>query len=350
MARQGALGAALIFAAFSPVFIPDFAARAAQKSSLEQLSKAPKFHGTVLMVKEGKVVFQAAQGYCDIRSQKKLEMNSAFNLASVSKQFTALAIAQLVEAGKLRYEDKIQKYLKLPYPEITVDHLLGHRSGLPDYIELAEEEWDTDQLLTNADILNLFRKHKPALAFKPNSKYDYSNTGYAFLASLVEAVSKQSFADYLKAHVFTPAGMQDSFVYQPGKSKPLVKGMAYQRNQLVGDDLTWMDGVVGDGGIYSSALDLRKWQEALFQGKLISKAGLKMLFQPGQLNNGKTTDYGYGWVIDEEGDLVWHNGSWAGFRTLISYQISEDFLTIVLNNSGYEDNDGLVEKISKDLQ
>lgn len=317
---------------------------AAPKTATEVFAAAPQFNGTVLIAYEGKVLYQTAQGFTDPSGKQKLSLASTFNLASLSKPFTALAVAQLVEDGKLGFGDKVQKYLDLPYPDITIDQLLGHRSGLPDYIELAEEHWE-GELLTNADVLKLFREHKPALEFTPNSKYEYSNSGYALLASVVEAVSKQSFANYVQTRILDPVGMKDSFVYQPGKSKPVVKGMEWKNKQWAANDLTWMDGVVGDGGIYSSVLDLHKWQQALFKGRLVSAPTLKRMFTAGRLNNGKATEYGYGWVVESDSETVWHDGSWAGFRTQFSYDPTQDLLSIALNNSTFEDNNDLLDAL-----
>ncbi len=338
------LGVLLLTLSYSPH--PSGRAFAAGLTPAETavFAQIPRFNGTVLIASAGRVIFAAEQGYADPGRKKKLKLTSAFNLASVSKPFAALAVAQLVEAGKLRFEDKVNKYLPLPYPNITVDQLLGHRSGLPDYIALAEDHWE-GKLLTNAGILQLLRKHKPALEFAPNSKYEYSNTGYALLASLVEAVSKLSYADYVQKYIFAPAGMKDSFVYQPGKSKPEVKGLAWKGRRLELDDLTWMDGVVGDGGIYSSVVDLHKWQKALFSGQLLSATTRKRLFTPGRLKNGTATEYGYGWVLEKDSKEVWHNGSWAGFRTQFSYDPSTDLLTLVLNNVGFEDYNPLLEAL-----
>ncbi len=338
-----ALGLVTLSLGFAPE-ISGPAQAAAPTTAAEVFQMHPQFNGTVLIAYQGKVLYQSAQGFSDPSRKQKLSLASAFNLASLSKPFTALAVAQLVEDGKLRFDDKVQKYLDLPYPEITIDQLLGHRSGLPDYISLAEAHWE-GELLTNADVLELFREHKPALEFSPNSKYEYSNTGYALLASVVEAVSKQTFASYVKTNILDPVGMKDSYVYQPGKSKPAVKGMAWKGQQLEEDDLTWMDGVVGDGSIYSTVLDLHKWQQALFKGRLVSAPTLKRMFTAGRLNNGKATEYGYGWVVEPDSEMVWHNGSWAGFRSQFSYDPTEDVLSIALNNTGYEDNDGLLEAL-----
>ncbi len=327
-----------------PPVIGGCAQAAAPKTTAEVFQQSPRFNGTVLIAYQGKVLYQSAQGFNDPSRKQKLNLASAFNLASLSKPFTALAVAQLVEDRKLRFDDKVQKYLDLPYPDITIDQLLGHRSGLPDYISLAEAHWE-GELLTNADVLKLFRAHTPALEFSPNSKYEYSNTGYALLASVVEAVSKQTFANYVKTNILDPVGMKDSYVYQPGKSKPAVKGMAWKGQKLEINDLTWMDGVVGDGGIYSSVLDLHKWQEALFKGRLVSAPTLKRMFTAGRLDNGKATEYGYGWVVEPDSEMVWHNGSWAGFRSQFSYDPTEDLLAIALNNTGYEDNDALLEAL-----
>lgn len=309
------------------------------------LDRSPGFSGVVLLAEQDQIYFRAARGFSDHSRRQSLGPGASFNLASLSKPFTALAIAQLAEAGQLDYADPIQKYLDLPYAGITIDQLLGHRSGLPEYMALAAQHWDTRRTLYNRDVLALYRQHRPALNFAPGSRFEYSNAGYVLLAAIVEAASGQSFADYLKAHVFAPAGMRSSFVYVPGASQPVVKGMRQLGPLALPDDLGWLDGVVGDGGIYSSAPDLFRWHQALLAGKLLSPAGLARLYAPGKLSDGQATDYGYGWALDPKSQVRWHNGAWAGFRSLLVHNPENGILAIILSNNGYQESHQLLQRL-----
>ncbi len=315
------------------------------RSYQEAFDQYRQFNGAVLISKEGKIVFQAAKGFTDYQRTAKLNPASAFNLASLSKPFTALAINQLAETGQLLLTDKVQKYIPLPYPDITIDQLLGHRSGLTEYLDLADQHADSSKTLHNRDVLKLYQRYRPTLLFKPGSQYQYSNAGYVILALLVEAVSKQSFASYVQNHIFEPAGMKNSFVYEPGKTVPLVKGIRQLGPMRLENDLGWLDGVVGDGGIYSSVIDLYHWQQALWQAKLISKAGLERMISPGKLNDGSLTSYGYGWVVNPAHHLVLHNGSWVGFRSLLVYNHKRGHLIVALNNNGAENNQQILEAL-----
>ena len=306
------------------------------------------FNGVVLVAENGKVIYKGANGYADFKNKVKLTTNSVFNLASVSKQFTAMAIMILAERKKLNYQDNINKYLPgLPYTNITILNLLQHTSGLPDYLDLAEENWDSEKTITNKDVLDLFKQYKPKVEFKSATKYEYSNTGYAFLASIVESASGQNFEKFIQENIFNPLKMTNSYVYNPktAASRKSPRAYGYSKKFKL-DDITYLDGVVGDGGIYSNVDDLFKWDQALYTEKLVKLATLKKAFEQGKLNNGEDFDYGFGWeVIDE--NTVYHSGVWAGFRTSISrYRDSKDTVIILTNNSN-ENTDKVEDKMEK---
>lgn len=156
------------------------------------------FNGVILVSQKGKIVYEKANGISDYKTKKPLTIDSTFNLASVSKQFTAMGIMILKEKGKLTYNDSIMKYLpNLPYKNVTIENLVHHTSGLPDYLELVEEKWDAKKMLTNNDVVALFSKYKPKVVFTAGKKYEYSNTGYAFLASIIEKASGQTFDQFM---------------------------------------------------------------------------------------------------------------------------------------------------------
>lgn len=178
-------------------------------SLIQKLSSNKEFNGNVLIAEKGKVIYKNSFGLANETSKEKLNENSIFELASVSKQFTAFAIVILKEKGKLKYEDKIGEILPQLsfYKNITVRNLLNHTSGLPDYMKildslLIDETWnDGTKIATNKDILDVYEKYKPSLLFEPNEKWEYSNTGYAILASIIEKVSGKSYAEFLKSEI-----------------------------------------------------------------------------------------------------------------------------------------------------
>ena len=327
-------------------------------SLFQKLSSNKEFNGNVLIAEKGKVIYKNSFGLANETSKEKLNENSIFELASVSKQFTAFAIVILKEKGKLKYEDKIGDILPQLsfYKNITVRNLLHHTSGLPDYMKildslLIDKTWDNKtKIATNKDILDVYEKHKPGLLFEPNEKWEYSNTGYAILASIIEKVSGKSYAEFLKAEIFKPLKMNNTFVYtrrlKPQSLKNYAFGYVYSDSlktnqlpdQIKGMDLYvyTLDGIVGDGTVNSTINDLLKWDRNLYTNQLVSKNGLDEIFNPTTLNNGIKTKYGFGWFIDNNetfGKIVNHSGSWPGYISYIERHIDNDKTIILLQNN-----------------
>ncbi|HEY9840349.1 MAG: serine hydrolase domain-containing protein [Candidatus Sericytochromatia bacterium] len=318
---------------------------------LRKLADKGKFNGVALLAKNHKIVFEKAYGFQDIASKKPMSTASCFNLASLSKPLTATAILMLYDAGKLKLDDPISKYLPdLGYDGVTIRHLLTHTSGLPDYIELAQEHWDTKASKGNADVVKLLSKYGDELAFKPGSKYEYSNSGYALLAAIAEKASGQKLPDFLAAKVFKPLGMNSSFVLTPTttRRKDACRVYAYTRKgkSMVADKITSLDGVYGDGGVYASAEDLFRFDQALYTGKLLKPATLKQAFTSYKIK-GKATDYGFGWDIAE--GSVSHTGSWDGFQNNFNRYIDDGDTSILLTSVDNENNDAILEKIEASL-
>ena len=165
---------------------------------LSAQAKHFRFNGNVLVAENGKVVFQKSYGYADFDSKRLLNDSSVFELASISKQFTATAILLLKDKNKLKLTDSLTQYFpELPYKGITLYHMLTHTSGLPDYEEAMNNKWDRRKIAFNADMIAFLAREKPPLVFTPGSRWEYSNTAYALLASIVEKVSGLTFSAYL---------------------------------------------------------------------------------------------------------------------------------------------------------
>ncbi|MCP4154721.1 MAG: beta-lactamase family protein [bacterium] len=302
-------------------------------SFLSEMHSTGKFNGTVLLAENGRVLFKKPYGFNSVKRKKHLTTVSSFNLASVSKQFTAMGIMLLAEEGKLNYDDKVNKFLpSLEYEGITIRHLLNHTSGLADYIELCiKAKWPPSKTFDNNDLLALFKSRKPALAFKPGEKYEYSNTGYVCLASIIERASGQPIHTFMAERIFKPLGMKNTDVVNLYYNRDLA-------NRVFGfdgdkeNDLINLDGVAGDGAVYSSVEDLFIWDQALYTEKLVSKATLKKAYSPGILNSGNKTGYGFGWSIDGN-NVVSHDGSWVGFRSFIRRDMNQKSTFIILDNS-----------------
>ncbi|MBM3461055.1 MAG: beta-lactamase family protein [Armatimonadetes bacterium] len=308
-----------------------------------------KFNGVVLVSQSGKVVFNQAYGLADYKTKRRLTVDSVFNLASVSKQFTAMAVMILNERGRLRYDAEVRSVVPgFPYAGITIRNLLHHTSGLPDYFEIAEAHWDESRNLTNQDVLALLKKYGGQLDFKPGSKHDYSNTGYAVLASVIEVASGKSYAEFLREAIFAPLGMTSTFVYSPRAIQSYASRRAYgYASDWTLDDMSYLDGVVGDGGIYSTTGDLFRWDRGLAENRLVKETTLREAFTSGRTTRGKAFAYGFGWNVED--GKVWHDGSWAGFRTSIVRVPDDGDSVIILNNNSNENLDEIDTRLEKIL-
>ena len=299
--------------------------------------------GTVLVAEAGKVIYQKGFGYANMDTKEKLEPKSVFRLASVSKQFTAMCIMMLKEQNKLNYDDDLHKYLpELDYEGVTIRHLLWHTSGMPDYIDFMSRFYSDDEWYVNDVVIKKMAKHHPEKEFEPGERYEYSNTGYLLLGSIVERVSGVSFKEFLHQNIFDNIGMSSS-IFPFGKNE--FKEMAdrvrgYKKTKdggYVDDDYTDYDyDVCGDGGVFSNVVDLFKWNEALYTEKLVKQETIQEAYKPYVLNDGSVGDYGFGWNLYEvdSNKIVGHSGSWIGFRTHIVRDITNKHCVIILTNIG----------------
>jgi len=317
---------------------------------LTPLFESAKINGNFLVAENGKIIYNKSFGLANELSKEKLKKQSVFELASCTKPFTAMAISILKENGKLNLADNIIKYFpELPgYENISILNLIHHTSGLPDYFPLMDSLWDKSKIATNQDVIDLFSIYKPEALFTPNTKHEYSNTGYVLLATLIERVSGQSYAEFLEENVFHPLKMKNSLVYRrryaPQKVKNYALGYLYLKTEnklILPDDygktsmVFWLDGIVGDGTVNSTVLDLFKWDRALYSTKLVSQESMAEIFSNGILNDGTIGKHGFGWRImdtPEYGTIVRHSGGWPGYLSYIERDIDHDKTIIILQN------------------
>ena len=304
--------------------------------------------GNILVYENSEVVFQSSDGLRSINPIDSLTLNSQFRLASVSKQFTGVAIMKLKQAGNLDYDQKVSTILTdFPYDNISIRNLLLHTSGLADYEKIIEENFIPQDpikqyLLGNNEILKIFFDVNPDLNFQPGEQWEYSNTGYMILASVVEKVSKQHFRDFLKKNIFEPFRMSNTklYNYQEGIDPNMPNRVfGYQKALNQKDyklnDYHIVNDVRGDGGIYSTLNDLFKWNMALVNYKVLPKEYLDEAWSWGILNNGEKTTYGFGWFIEDKTKpkTVSHAGGWVGFGTYLFNEIENKSGYIVLTNN-----------------
>ena len=316
-------------------------------------NKRYDFHGSVIIAKKGKVVFKDHYGFADFRKKTLINNSSIFQLASVSKQFTAAAIMILVEKGELKLEDEVTKYYPdFPYQGVTVSNLLNHTAGLPKYFWLAEHKWKQDHAPSNKEMMDLMARHKVQRFFSPGASFDYSNTGYFVLASIVEKISGTDFGSFAQKEIFEPLGMKDTYVYRfeidAIKENQLKGYRLYKRRWHAPIEGTVNDAIVGDKNVYSTTEDMMRWVQGLNSGRLLSKKSLEQMYTKGKTKYNKEVPYGFGFRIkenEEDGKIVYHNGKWNGFSTSLMQYPEDDLVVITLEHSKYSSMKTLNAKI-----
>ncbi len=308
-----------------------------------RLHKRHGFIGTVAYSEHGEILYEKAFGHEDLRRKSPFTLNSSFQLASVSKMFTATAIMILKQEGKLDYEDDVKKFLPdFPYEGITIRMLLTHRSGLPRYMSLAHDEWKRkSKPLTNEAMYDLFKEHKPTTYGKPDEYFHYCNTNYAFLANIIEVVSGQPFNSFMQQFIFEPLEMNDSFVYHMNNDENVsayisegVPGYRYKGWRPYRQRNEYLNGVMGDKGVYSSVADMMKFDQALYNGTLVNDSILSEAFVKGSPKyNRRKDNYGFGWRIRRNQDsTVYHYGWWKGFRAFYIRDMKQGKTIVMLSN------------------
>ena len=314
----------------------------------------------VLVKKDGRVVFERGYGVKELRTGSKIDTKTDFRLASVTKQFTAMAIMLLVHDGKLRYETAVGEIFT-EFPEygkkITVRQLLNHTGGLPDYEDLMDATekakgtiWSPEKQIQDAEALTLLESATKG-KFAPGTKWDYSNSGYVLLGVIVAKVSGKPFGDFLHERIFAPLKMSDTMVYQKGKNP--VPNRAYghtkDANGFKETDQSSTSATLGDGGVYSNVDDLSNWDDALRNHTLLSAEEMEPALEPAKFGSvkdavlpddapaalhGVPVEYGFGWFLDPyKGHArMWHYGDTMGFKTAIQRFTKEGLTVIVLCN------------------
>lgn len=321
-------------------------------SLLQRRLKRNGFRGTALVAYKNQVLMQYANGYADYRSKEKIKVESTFQLASVSKSFTATSIMILKEKGLLDFDDLAQKHIpEFPYDNISIKHLLQHTSGLQNYMYLVDNYWKNDSVISNEDVLDLLVEYNLPLNNKPGKRFLYSNTGYAMLALLVERVADISFAEFVDQQIFKPANMSRSFTFDYQILDTIsdrVVGYNRRGRRLFRYNYEPNDMILGDKSVFSNVNDLFRYQKALNSYSIVKESTLEEAYTKGITSSRykRSFNYGYGWRLKEENghDLVYHNGLWHGFSSTLTRDRSSDVTVILLNNTT-----GSISSIKMDL-
>lgn len=284
----------------------------------------------VMVILRGDVKRADGLGMANLEQDVPISPTTNFRLASVTKQFTAMAITMLVEDGLLGLDEPVREVLNgIPAAAdmVTVRHLLQHQSGLQDYESLIPDGFEGQ--VRDADVLT-FIASTDSLYFTPGTRYQYSNTGYALLALIVETRSGLSFPDFLRTRIFEPLGMTGTKAFVNGVNDVPERAFGYtvEDGSVTFSDQSQTSAVLGDGGVYSSIHDLYKWDQALYGSELVNDSLMTLVFTPG------LSGYGFGWRIDTfQGHLRYgHTGSSRGFRTVIHRYPDDELTVIILTN------------------
>ena len=332
-----------------------------------------KLNGVMLVAVRDTVLIEYAYGELkltgepprrDVPENNRITETTLFDLASISKQFTAVSVLQLCAQGKISLDDTITLYFpNLPYRGVTIKHLLTHTSGIPEYFKFKYTVYGSAAFVDNQHLLRVLEKQKYAKTFQTGTKFEYVNTNYAILAALVAQVSGMPFEEYVHENIFKPAGMENTCFFTEIVGIDAKHGKKYADVDPKSEDVNVkalpsdvpiaighrkggvlakydrLNGVLGDKGIYSNVEDMLRWANAMFVDyKILPKEWVDLASQrENQLKDGSSpaSIYGYGYRIEESpehGKLVYHGGLWNGFQNLFLYRPSDNVVIIFLSN------------------
>ena len=290
---------------------------------------------SLLVVKAGKTIRAESFGLANVELQVPVKPESIFQSGSVGKQFTATAVMMLVEEGKVGLDDPLTKYFKTApaaWKGVTIRELLSHTAGFGDYPKdfNFRKDWTEDELLKLVETI--------PLAYRPGTKWEYSNLGYLTLGILIHRVTGEFYGDVLQKRIFQPLDMRSTRIISEADIIPnrsagyrLVKGEL--KNQ---EWVAPMVNTTADGSLYFSILDLAKWDAALYTEKLLKRGSFDLMWTPVVLKNGQRNKagYGFGWFIEQRDGhrCVHHDGSWQGFQTAIDRYVDDQLTVVVLAN------------------
>ena len=300
---------------------------------IRALANRSQFSGSILVSEHGQAIYENGFGFADVKNKVPFTTTTPCYLASLSKQFTAMAVMILQEQGKISYADPLSKFFpEFPFyaQKVTIRNLLNHTSGISDYVGLGLEHPG----LTNRDVFKALIA-LDSLEFTPGEKFQYSNSNYILLAMIIEKISGTSYREYLKQHIFDPLSMNNTFVRDESHPPASAAARAYNR---FGDDADYDLLTYGEGGIYSSVHDMYKWDQSLYTEKLVKKSTLSEAFKRATLNDGTISGYGFGWALakyDTE-TIMAHAGRYGGFNTYIKRFPDEQSAIIFLTNHDFK--------------
>jgi CubicO group peptidase (beta-lactamase class C family) len=298
-----------------------------------------RLNGSVLLAFGNQVFYQNEIGYKRLNkktSDNAIDNATIFELASISKQFTAVAILKLIEEKKLSLSDDVTKFLpSFPYKNITIKHLLTHTSGLPEYMDFPEKDFNQKEPLSNTQLESYIERVKPKILCKPGMRFKYINTNYALLALIVEKITDISFENFVRKEILAPVGLTlTCFSTELNAKTNFAIGHLADRSER---PFHFQNGILGDKSVYSTVDELYRWIQAyLIEYKVLPQNVVEQAIQPqNKLIFGEPAElYGYGLRIEDgaHGYLIFHGGLWRGFQNNMVYRPKDQYIFIVLSN------------------
>ena len=298
--------------------------------------KPKGFSGGILVAQKGHIVFEQYSGTTHIPGNEPITAGTPLQIASTSKTFTAMAVLQLWQQGRLNIDDEFSKYFpQFNYPGVTIRSLLCHRSGLPNYTYFMENlGWDKTRFVRNQDVLDFLCTRKAELVniAPANTHFSYCNTNYALLALLIEKISGQPYPVYMQRHFFQPLQMSNTYVFELADSTKAVPSYDWKGRLM---PVGFLDGVYGDKNIYTTVRDLLNWDKALHEGVIFTPQTLAEAYAPYSNEKPGIRNYGLGWRMNIYPDgkkIIYHNGWWHGSNSSFIRLIPEQATIIVIGN------------------
>ncbi len=292
--------------------------------------------GGFLVAQNGKILYEGYSGYSDIGKGKGLTAETPLHIASISKVMTGLAVLKLIENKKIKLNDKVSKYLTgFPYEKVTIEDLMSHRSGLPNYLHISEDKkyWDKSKMMTNQDVLDILIKLKPEALAPAGKKFAYNNTNYVLLALIIEKITGLKYTEAMDYMVFKPLGMTHTFVFDFKKDSAKVsKSYEYNGKEWAYDHL---DATYGDKNIYSTPRDLLKMDIAMYSDKFLPKKLKESAWKGYSYESRGVKNYGLGIRLmewDNGSKLLYHNGWWHGNNSTYVRDFQNQTVIIALGN------------------
>lgn len=319
-----------------------------------------QFDGIALVARRDSILYCKTMGYANNELKTPFNVSTKFQIASLSKQFTAFGILILEQENKLQTEDYVYQYLpEFPFKEIKIKHLMNHTSGLPNFVGAMWKDLDTTIVNGNKEMLLMLESNKYPLQWPPGSQWEYSDIGYCTLANVIEITSGMNFKEFMEDRIFKPAGMTNTSAefstdYRTINDSDVALGYVYDATNNIKkiayelpehSFIYWLGGFYGDGSVVSTTEDLLKWDKALHEGDIVHLESLKKAMTPTKLSDGNLADawgtrYGFGWFLynsENFGSVQTHSGGHPGYSSRMTRCPDTELTIILLSNLSIPD-------------